>query len=185
MESVADRMSLKLQVIIDGYNLLHQVFSARKLSAPGNLERARQELLARLAKHLTSDLRDRTMVIFDSSWDVETLDRDRYVHHGLKVLFSTDFETADQMIVNLLMCSSAPQQMLVVSSDREVQEAARQRGSSYINCLDWLDELEDSRHRETTVDVDDNCDDSKRSDLLTEEEKQAWLKEFGFHWGED
>lgn len=185
MECVADRLSLKMQIIVDGYNLLHQVFNTRKLSGPGNLERARQELLARLARHLTADQRDRTMVIFDSSWDVETPDRDRYVHHGLKVLFSVDFETADQMIVDLLRCSSAPQQILVVSSDREVQEAARRLGSSSLNCLDWLDELEDSRHRETAVDVDHDAEESKRFDPLTEEEKRAWLKEFGIHSGED
>ncbi len=113
-----------MKVIVDGYNLLRRVpaLAAMERSGPGGMEAARNELLRRLAgyHHLSGN---GVTVVFDgqSVGAVTRFDR----RSGVTVLYSRQGETADAVIAGQ---AAREPGSTVVSSDREVQTAARNAG---------------------------------------------------------
>ncbi len=116
-----------MHLIIDGYNLIRQSPDLQILDAR-DLEAGRKELLARLAAY-RSRCRHKITVIFDG-WQggepKETRDREQ----GILIIFSRLGERADEVIKRLV--ARERQRAVVVSSDRELQECARQVGAAWI-----------------------------------------------------
>lgn len=109
-----------MKVIVDGYNLLRRIPALAAMEkGAGGLEAARNELLRRLAgyHHLSGNA---VTVVFDgqSVGAVTRFDR----RSGVTVLYSRQGETADTVIAGQ---AAREPGSTVVSSDREVQAAAR------------------------------------------------------------
>ncbi|HRX79146.1 MAG TPA: NYN domain-containing protein [Pirellulaceae bacterium] len=166
--------------LIDGYNLLHVTGLAgpeisRSEIGRGALERARNALLNFLASSLDAEERQLTVVAFDSNDAPPGLPRELQ-HQGITVKFATAYESADELLEELIRESSAPRRMTVVSSDHRVQKAARRRRARAVDSDIWYAEIRESRRRTDTPPATRSV---KPTSPLSEDEVAAWLLEFG------
>lgn len=128
-----------MPIIIDGYNLLGTCGFISPRGAPGMLERARNRLLGFLAQVFSPAERGDVTVVFDSA--VRLPDTPDYVlHSGIHVHFATGHRDADEMIIDMLLRHSAPKSLLIVSSDHQIQQAAKRRRARFIDSDQWYDQ---------------------------------------------
>jgi uncharacterized protein len=130
-----------IDVLIDGYNLLHAAGLAKTKYAPGELERRRARLIAKLKDLLDPAQFARTTIVFDARINPPP-DRPDPPSGPLTVLFPPRHQEADDLVEELLSKHSAPRQVLVVSSDHRLHKAARRRGATPIDSESFLDQLE-------------------------------------------
>ncbi len=112
-----------VHMLVDGYN-----FIGRQKGLRGDLEAKRKKLLSDLSRYRQLKSYPIT-VIFDgwrSGWEVEHEER----VGGISVIFSRMGEPADAVIARL--AQEMGNACVVVTSDREVQKAARASGGTAI-----------------------------------------------------
>ena len=165
-------------IIIDGYNLLHTIGSRRSLGARGNLQRARMELAGHIAARMNPDQCERTTIVFDALAPSNDLP-DSSTHQGITVLFSRGFPDADSMIEYLLQKHSAPKKVIVVSNDRRVQTAATRRRAAFVDCESWYESLAKASSEADSMETGDSAE-IDRKEIASPDERQAWLREFGY-----
>ena len=136
---------MPIDVLIDGYNLLHAAGLAKSKYARGELERRRTRLIAKLKDLLDPDQFARTTIVFDARVNPPP-DRPDSPSGPLTVLFPPRHQEADDLVEELLSKHSAPHQVLVVSSDHRLHKAARRRGATPIDSETFLDQLEVEQH---------------------------------------
>lgn len=111
-----------MPLLIDGNNLLHAARDVDGGDGPG-----RASLCALLASW-GRRRRERITVVFDGPLPPEPFATQIAQTAGeLQVLFSGAGKSADRRIEELLDADSAPRRVVVVSTDREVRQAARHR----------------------------------------------------------
>ncbi len=169
-----------MPVLIDGYNLLHVTGLSgpeitRREIGVGSLERARKALLNFLAASLDDDERQQITVVFDSSdappgLPSESQDR------GITVKYAVGYESADELLEELIREASAPKQLTVVSSDHRVQRAARRRKARAVDSDVWYAELRQAAHKTESPAATSF---QRPAAPLSAEEVAAWLDEFG------
>lgn len=130
-----------LDIIIDGYNLMHAAGLARQNYAQGDLERCRHRLLNFIRHGLSQQERARTTIVFDGqgapvSGSLES------VYHGMFVIFSPSGMEADDVIEELIGQHSAPKQLLIVSSDHRLHKAARPRRALAVDSEEFVQQLQ-------------------------------------------
>ena len=164
-----------MDILIDGYNLLHQSPYLMKDRGKGWVHKARLRLLEFIATHQPLAPLAIT-VVFDASRGVE---HSREEFRGIEVLFANDHNEADDLIEELIRKHSHPQSLTVVSSDHRIQTIANRRHANPIDSEIWIDRWS-SRSNEDPKSFEGDVAGERRSMELTEEEKQRWLDEFGF-----
>jgi predicted RNA-binding protein with PIN domain len=169
-----------MSILIDGYNLLHVTGLAgpeiaRSEIKSGALERARNALLNFLAASLDDDQRRLTTVAFDSNDAPPGLPRE-VQHRGITVKYATDYESADELLEELIREDSAPKKLTVVSSDHRVQRAAKRRRARAVDSDVWYVEIRESRRRTSEPLANHTM---KPTAPLSDDEVAAWLCEFG------
>jgi predicted RNA-binding protein with PIN domain len=128
------------RIIVDGYNLL-----ARRGRLVGQaLDLARQDLI-RLFEPLVGDLAERITLVFDGRSDRS----ERGEEAGLQLVFSGGQLSADGVIVALVRAEARPDEILVVSSDRFVREAAEAAGAQTVASGVFLEQLQARPTRDT------------------------------------
>lgn len=135
---------MPIDVLIDGYNLLHAAGLAKAKYAPGELDRRRTRLLARLKDLLDPAILPRTTVVFDARINPPPVRPDP-PSGPIVVIFAPRDREADDVVEELLAKHSTPGQVLVVSSDHRLHKAARRRGATPIDSDAFLDQLEVER----------------------------------------
>jgi hypothetical protein len=63
------------------------------------------------------------------------------------VWFAREYPDADSLIEELVEDDTAPTHLVVVSSDRRLQVAARRRRAKAVSCEEWLAEAREARRR--------------------------------------
>ena len=162
-------------LLIDGYNLLHATGIAGRGSGPGGFQRSRLALLNFLAASIDSADLAHTTVVFDAReapWGLPRI----VEHGGLTVRFAAKYESADDLIVELIRAASAPRRLVVVSSDHAIQRAARRRRAKAVDSDLWYAELIRAR-RERTETVADAP--ARPAVPLLAEDVNYWLRQFG------
>ena len=155
----------------------------RGLDGKNALRAARGRLLQLLVDLIDESMRDKTMIVFDAKKAPIGLP-DRYVHHGIQIVFARDWDSADELIQTEIRRHSAPKTLTVVSSDHAIHRKALARGAKVIDSDEWLDREMEIRARiarqgpESPQSIADSDTESKNREL-SEEEKKKWLKEFG------
>jgi predicted RNA-binding protein with PIN domain len=113
---------MPLEIIIDGYNLIRQSHSLRRLDAQ-NLEQGRDALLERLAEY--KRLRDHPITVVFDGWGGFNLSSTHSKHKGITVVFTAQGQTADEWIKKR---AGTVQYGAVVTSDREIGRSAERSG---------------------------------------------------------
>lgn len=163
-------------VIIDGYNLMHAAGLAKARYATGDLQRQRHRLLVRISSQMPANERLRCTVVFDAIEAPRGLPR-QFRHGEITVMFAEPGHEADELIEELIAAHSAARQLIVVSSDRRLQKAAKHRRADTIDSEKFLDQLAARAISTARVSVDTVQPRSVPGS--SQEEADYWLKEFG------
>ena len=130
-----------MEIIIDGYNLMHLAGFASARMKPGRFEAARRRFLDWLADSPGARQTDTTLRIIFDAQSVGKLNNNTAPFHRMVQVHYAAGETADDWIERWLQSPPAARQITVVSNDSRIREAARRRGASAWSCekfLDWL-----------------------------------------------
>lgn len=165
----------RMPLLIDGYNLLHVSGIIGRGIGPGGLHRSRMALLNFLAESLAPEELPRTTVVFDSHdapWGLPQ----RQEHRGIVVRFAAKYESADELLEELIRADSAPRRLTVVSSDHRIQQAAKHRKAKPVDSDVWFSQLlHDRRERQA---ASPNPDTKPPTPLLAED-VEYWIRQFG------
>lgn len=160
------------RLVIDGYNLLYAAGILSSGADQGTLAGARRALLGWLAHVLTPERQSRTVVVFDAQHPPPGF-ADRVHHERIMVHFARGYENADALIEHYVAKNDAPRHLTVVSSDHQVQRAARRRKATAIDSDAWYREQQAERSQSNSEERD------KPEGRLTAGQVEAWLKFFG------
>ncbi len=129
-----------MKYLIDGYNLLHQSPVMQTGSGAKWLEQQRDRLVHSLAELLTPSDRENTVVVFDAHSGPSASTVDKTIE-GIRVRFAHHYLEADDLIESMIEAHPNPQSLIVVSSDRRLQRAARSRRAKSLDGREWFDAL--------------------------------------------
>ena len=127
-------------IIVDGYNVIRQSPELAMLDR-ADLQSGREALLGQLQSYGRVK-RHKITVVFDGreqGWFSEETAR----VGGIGVRYSRRGETADSVIAHLV--AEGGEGTVVVSSDREVADAARRQGAAWLTAAEFLARVEASR----------------------------------------
>ncbi len=164
-----------MATLIDGYNLLHVTGIFGHGSQRGAFEQSRRALLDFLVTSMDEAECALTTVVFDSAEAPPGLLR-QFQHHGLTIHYASGYESADELIEELIRRADAPRQLTVVSSDHRVQRAAKRRRARAIDSDLWYAEIRQRRNREPHAKSPTS---QKPSAPLPDSEVAYWLEQFG------
>ncbi len=123
---------------------MHAVGLVRGKLVGKQLEGARTRLLRRLAYQLTKDERAAAIVVFDAKTILPVTSREELIE-GFRVLYPEPGHEADELIEQLIAQETHPRKLRIISSDRRLHRAARERMATAINCDKFLDELDERK----------------------------------------
>jgi len=130
---------LFMSYLIDGYNVIYADDELAKLMKDGLLERAREELM-RLLVQFKAATGQKVSVVFDGSSPYGGLSSDARM--GIRMIFSRKPEKADDIIMEEIVRESNPAQLMVVSSDREIQKQAMEFRAQTLDADSFLNLME-------------------------------------------
>lgn len=173
------------EILIDGYNLIYAlgilpVSGPRRAFPDGKLEEGRTALLKLLTNDLSEAQRRRTTVVFDAPESLK-MGCDSFRHRGIQVLFARNFDTADDLIIEMILAQKREADWVVVSSDRRIQNAARRKRMKYFDSADWF---YDAMTEPYPTKAESNSKpqekkEEKPTNSMSPEELSYWLNYFG------
>ena len=176
------------RTIIDGYNLMHAAGLARGKLVGKQLEAARLRLMQRLAYQMTKEERAGTTVVFDAKALLEVSTQEELIE-GIRVRYPEPGHEADELIEHMVAVDPQPRKLRVVSSDRRLHRAARERMAVSIPSDRFLDELDERRPVHTDgpaptpkrppVPVPPRNVEASGDSKANAGDVDYWLKEFG------
>jgi predicted RNA-binding protein with PIN domain len=119
---------MSVHLIIDGYNLIRQSPWLSLLDAR-DLEAGREALLQVLSDYRRRRPQHKITVVFDG-WQGGALRESRDLCQGVGVIYSRRRERADEVIKRFL--TREGRKMVMVSSDRELQDFAEKAGATWV-----------------------------------------------------
>jgi uncharacterized protein len=157
--------------VVDGYNLLFHLGFLERRGSAGALARARERLLQHIHDALARGGAAVT-VVFDAARNRKSPLPQQW--RGIEVRYSGGGDFADDVIEAMIAASPQPQELVVVSNDHRIQEAARRRCAQPWSCDQFLDHLETpvASPRLTRAEQPERP-------MPSPEEVRRWLEEFG------
>lgn len=137
-----------MHIIVDGYN-----FIGRYSGLIGDIEAKREVLINLLCEYRAFKKHDIT-VVFDG-WQNGMPVESSEVKRGVRIIFSRLGEKADDVIKRL---SVKGQNIIVVSSDREVSSYAVNRGAVALSCSEFEKKLTELAYYNKQNDKDEKED---------------------------
>ncbi len=161
-----------MEFFIDGYNLMHAWGRISSTRAGEAFRRDRRRFLNDLADRLGPDRAGRATVVFDASsppGDFPLESRFR----GLALVFALGDENADARLERMIARHSHPRDLVVVSTDRRIRQAAARRRAQAVRSEEFLDMIERlARTRNTEHEPTDNAE------LPEPREAEDWAQVF-------
>lgn len=157
-----------MPVLIDGNNLLHAAAAADPERPAGRYT------LCQTLRRWAQRYKQRVQIIFDGPSPPPEFIEQLGDGDVLYIRFSGS-TTADAVILEALQHDSAARRLLVVSSDHEIQRAAKRRRATPVRAADFWDRVR--RELEQPPRQSDEPEE-KRSGLASEA-GDDWLREFG------
>lgn len=159
--------------LIDGYNLLMALRKLRLDEPPGILANER----AWLARHLQELLEESgkttevVLLVFDGISQEKTRQQASLKYPQIKIEYSKDMD-ADTWIENHLAKVDFPKEWKVVSNDKRIIKAAKSRGATPMQCLDFEFHLLEGPPSKKNPPI------PHKPESLSKEEIKDWEKEF-------
>jgi predicted RNA-binding protein with PIN domain len=126
-----------MHIIVDGYNLIRQSDVLRQ-SERISLEEGRRALVRSLADY--RKLRGHRITVVFDGWEGGSPTEERDCAGGVEIIYSRLGEKADEVIKRLVAAGS--EEILVVTSDREIVTFAARRGKTSIASLAFAERIE-------------------------------------------
>lgn len=123
------------RLIIDGYSLIHRDPELKAIVAE-NLQRAREELIAKVSRTATA-MADKVTIVFDGQGHTGRGVNDI---HAIEIIYSPLGQTADTVIERLVGQAEKPVTWLVVTNDRRERETVMATGVQTMSCAVFLEE---------------------------------------------
>jgi predicted RNA-binding protein with PIN domain len=158
--------------LIDGYNLIHALGFLSGRAGPMGLQHARLRLLGLLRGAYGPDPVDVT-VVFDAA-GAPAGARAEHDFKGIRVHFAIGHQEADDLIEDLIRHASAPRQLIVVSDDHRLQQAARRRQCVALSCDAYVEWLERHRREHRSPAAESPA----KPERPSPEEAALWMQEF-------
>lgn len=160
---------MSLQFVIDGYNIVrHERFpSSHKIKDP---PRALISLIE--SNKLCGSRKNKITVVFDG---YPKAFGSSYTDGYLEVVFACEI-SADERIRKIVEQARIPQNIVVVSDDREIQTFAKMAGAAVVGAEDFLWRKESARQRNKPEALESDLTYSEMS-RITLELRKLWLKE--------
>uniref|UniRef100_A0A7V4G799 NYN domain-containing protein n=1 Tax=Desulfobacca acetoxidans TaxID=60893 RepID=A0A7V4G799_9BACT len=124
---------MALHLIIDGYNLIRQSPWLSRLDAR-DLEEGRRALLECLGQYHRKKPAHRLTVVFDG-WQGGEPRENRDYFQGIAIIYSRRGERADEVVKRLAAREGT--RAVVVTSDREIQDFAAQKGATWVEAREF------------------------------------------------
>ncbi len=153
-----------MHILIDGYNLIRQSIRLRRFERQ-SLEAGRKALIAWLSQY-HSRKNHRITIVFDG-WISGPAQEERDYSAGIHIIYSSRGVKADDVLKRIT--ASCDEEILVVSSDREIASYATRRGKAALSSP----EFESIVDRQLAEPADDDLADMKEDD---EEENRSGHK---------
>lgn len=164
-----------MKYLIDGYNLIFECGLHGREITGHSVALARTKLLRTITTHLPDSDHASVTVVFDASRRMVREELDREEFGEVQVLYSINFDEADDMIEHLIKKHSVPTRLTVVSSDHRIHKAALRRKAQPIDSDQWYEALIGGRLKEPVQESADN--DPPRQALLTDEELEQMKRD--------
>lgn len=133
--------SLVNKYLIDGYNFLFRI----KNKGFSSLEKNRKDLLALLDENLFS-LQLPVSIIFDGCDPVRAYAQ-RTHFNSLEVIYTSDQQSADEYLIEMLQQAKHPMHHTVITSDRELARACRLLGAKTLSVEAFLRLIEEQQKK--------------------------------------
>ena len=160
--------------LIDGYNMLYALGRLGPRSTPDALQGARRWLFVLLRPAAIAPTS--ITVVFDSRNDSPNM-RTQEIVSGVCFLYSRG-QTADDLIEDLIDTSPDPRDLLVVSNDNRIKQAARHGKAQSIGCLDYYEQFLMQRPV-SAPEAEPAAKTSTERGEVSAEETEHWLEIFG------
>ncbi len=151
-------------LIIDGYNILMQISALKNKP----LERGREEFLRKISRK--GKLFGGVTIVFDG-W--EKVKRSRISFSNLHVVFSGE-EKADDYIKRIVKNASHPQDIVVATDDREIQEFTRLNGGKVISGKELIEKVFPPKPKTPHFQEVKPTPESEKGRKITEILKKEW-----------
>ena len=129
-----------MTILIDGYNLLHVTRFAPQGQSENILRKSREAMLRFLSQLLSESESKETVVIFDAPDRRQSLP-DAYQFAGIDIRFAREYNSADDLIEELIQAESTPDRLTIVSSDHRLHRFAARRNAKCIDSDVWFDRM--------------------------------------------
>jgi uncharacterized protein len=167
-----------MRTLIDGYNLMYALGRLGKRHGPDGFRKARDRFLNELAAAIGAVGAYQTTVVFDANTRDVPLHLPRETtFKGMLIIYALDDEDADARIERLIAAHSAPKNLLVVSTDQRIRQAASRRKARSLTAEAFWQELED-RRRSPIAPPPPTAEDRARLHGPSPAEAAAWLETF-------
>lgn len=151
-----------LVYIIDGFNLIHKISNLEGSSRP------HLELIYYIRNNkLTGSKNNRVLIFFDGGPNLDAV-RAR----GNFEIFFSHGQSADDLIKEKLSKFKKTSEVIVVSDDREIRDAAKKFGAKICRTADFLKTKKKQIAREDVKDIS-----YALQHEITEELRKIWLKD--------
>lgn len=146
-----------VHILIDGYNLIRTSPDLLQFEAK-SLEAGRLELLRQLACY--KQIKGHAItVVFDASQTLNMQVLEESIQ-GIRVLYSEMAQSADTVLINL--ARELRDQVVMVSSDREILQASQRAGCSLMTSSEFKRQLDQARLYDRFSASSDGYQESKR-----------------------
>lgn len=128
-----------MHIIVDGYNLIRQSDILRS-SERISLEEGRKALIKRLSAYRNIKQKHHEITVVFDGTEGGTAIEERDRQYGIDIIYSRKGEKADDVIKKII--EKKREQMLVVTSDKEISRYACRRGITAISSKDFEEKIE-------------------------------------------
>lgn len=122
-----------MSIVIDGYNLLYALGKLSRRSGKAALEVARRWLISQLEHYQGSNAE--ILVVFDGPPPRRAQARG---HAEISVLYAHP-RTADEVIAEWILSAATPEDLTIVSNDRQIRQVAQKRRCQVLSCTEYVD----------------------------------------------